>query len=372
MDIPSHHPSTTHNTRTSLPSDPFSFPNTAYSSSVPAENYLHSRFPQRDDDDDDRPIRVMDGLSHRRSNSYGYQLEKPSSTTSPSSSRRGSQPASASSASSPSTNCRGYVDPYGEDHLQGSSRSLGSVREEGSDFKGSRKSSLSSSRRSSACSFDSDSSPGSRTDASSRSGDRQRSRKRSNDVLGRGYSSGEFQRSSPRGSKGDSKSKEGSTSLGSRLYRVLSDVGLNTSPKTGQRSAASADKKGKTPRRSSGGNGNSSGQISSGGSGGDSSQPRSQFQQGLQDTHSSSDGGGSGRHKLHSPTVICKDDDPTYIHNSINLYLDMEVFDSTKDESFRMAFKSPVVKYGEVGELPVLVVVSNIHAYIFKIVAPEK
>ena len=151
-------------------------------------------------------------------------------------------------------------------------------------------------------------------------------------------------------------------------------MGLNTSPKTGQRSAA--EKKGKTPRRSSGGGGGSSsgGRLSSGGSGGESSQPRSLFQQGgLRDTHSSSDrgGGGSGRHKPHSPIVICKDDDPTYIHNSINLYLDMEVFDSTKDESFRMAFKSPVVKYGEVGELPVLVVVSNIYAYIFKIVAPE-
>ena len=368
MDIPSHHTST----RTYLPSNPFSFPNTAYSSSVPAENYLHSRFPhQRENDDDDRPIRVIDGLSHRRSNSYGYQPENPPNTTSPSSARRGFQPPNASNTASPTGNRKGYVDPYGEDHLQGSNRSLGSVREEGGEHKGSRKSSLSSSRRSSACSFDSDSSPGSRTDASSRSGDRQGSRRRSNDALGRGYSSGEFQRSSPRG-KGE-KTKEGSTSLGSRLYRVLSDVGLNTSPKTGQRSAA--EKKGKTPRRSSGGGGGSSsgGRLSSGGSGGESSQPRSQFQQGgLRDTHSSSDGGGgSGRHKLHSPIVICKDDDPTYIHNSINLYLDMEVFDSTKDESFRIAFKSPVVKYGEVGELPVLVVVSNIYAYIFKIVAPE-
>jgi hypothetical protein len=50
----------------------------------------------------------------------------------------------------------------------------------------------------------------------------------------------------------------------------------------------------------------------------------------------------------------------------------MEVFDSSKGEVFRMAFRCPVVKYGEVGELPALVIVSNIRAYIFKIIAPER
>ena len=42
--------------------------------------------------------------------------------------------------------------------------------------------------------------------------------------------------------------------------------------------------------------------------------------------------------QLFSPMLLFKDDDPEYIHNSLNIHLDMEVF-STEGEHFKMIFK---------------------------------
>ena len=83
----------------------------------------------------------------------------------------------------------------------------------------------------------------------------------------------------------------------------------------------------------------------------------------------SSDGAGI---KGSSPLALLKEDEPTYIHNNLNLYLDMEVFNMDKGEHFKMVFKSPVMQYGHKLEIPALVVVSSYKFYIFKITGPER
>ena len=83
----------------------------------------------------------------------------------------------------------------------------------------------------------------------------------------------------------------------------------------------------------------------------------------------SSDGAGI---KGSSPLALLKDDEPTYIHNNLNLYLDMEVFNMDKGEHFKMVFKSPVMQYGHKLEIPALAVVSSYKFYIFKIIGPER
>lgn len=315
-----------------------------------------THYEEEDDDLDERPIKVMDGLNHRRSNSTGYTQPGKMFTL--------------SGSESPSSKKRGYDDPYGKDDPlpapSASNRSLDGRREGEGDFS-SKKLSRNSSR-SSLYSWDSDSSTGARSD-----GEKQKRRKSSsgsNEKL-QGFSSGEFRRKRKSQPKNRSKSRErqgskdgGSKSFGSKLYRVLSDVGLNSPTKSSgasaRGSANTSDKEKHARRRTSGG---SSGRVSSeSGSAKSPSINRSY--------HSSSDG--TGRRKAHSPAIFYKDDDPSYIHNSINLYLDMEVFDSSKEECFKMAFRSHVVKYGEVGELPVLVIVSNLFAYIFKIIGSER
>jgi hypothetical protein len=83
----------------------------------------------------------------------------------------------------------------------------------------------------------------------------------------------------------------------------------------------------------------------------------------------SSDGAGI---KGSSPLALLKDDEPTYIHSNLNLYLDMEVFNTDKGEHFKMVFKSPVMQYGHKLEIPALAVASSYKFYIFKIVGPER
>ena len=73
-----------------------------------------------------------------------------------------------------------------------------------------------------------------------------------------------------------------------------------------------------------------------------------------------------------SPLALYKDEDPSYIHNNLNLYLDMDVFNMDKGEHFKMVFKAPVMQYGHRLEIPSLVVVSSYKFYIFKITAPER
>ena len=84
---------------------------------------------------------------------------------------------------------------------------------------------------------------------------------------------------------------------------------------------------------------------------------------------SSSDGTGI---KGSSPLALYKDEDPSYIHNNLNLYLDMDVFNMDKGEHFKMVFKAPVMQYGHKMEIPALVVASSYKFYIFKITAPER
>ena len=106
-----------------------------------------------------------------------------------------------------------------------------------------------------------------------------------------------------------------------------------------------------------------SGQRSSSGSGGGSRRNSGSLR-------GSSDGGGTM--KGSSPLPLYKDEDPSYIHNNLNLYLDMEIFNSDKAEHFKMVFKSPVMQYGHKMEIPALTVVSSYKFYIFKITAPER
>ena len=83
----------------------------------------------------------------------------------------------------------------------------------------------------------------------------------------------------------------------------------------------------------------------------------------------SSDGTGI---KGSSPLVLLKEDEPTYIHNNLNLYLNMEVFNLCRGEHFKMVFKSPVMQYGDILEVPCIVIFSDYKMYIFKIVGPER
>ena len=73
-----------------------------------------------------------------------------------------------------------------------------------------------------------------------------------------------------------------------------------------------------------------------------------------------------------SPLALLKDDEPTYIHSNLNLYLDMDVFNTDKGEHFKMVFKSPVMQYGHKLEIPAVAVVSSYKFYIFKIIGPER
>ena len=73
-----------------------------------------------------------------------------------------------------------------------------------------------------------------------------------------------------------------------------------------------------------------------------------------------------------SPLALLKDDEPTYIHSNLNLYLDMDVFNMDKGEHFKMVFKSPVMQYGHKLEIPAVAVVSSYKFYIFKIIGPER
>ena len=81
---------------------------------------------------------------------------------------------------------------------------------------------------------------------------------------------------------------------------------------------------------------------------------------------------GGGSMKGSSPLPLYKDDDPGYIHNNLNLYLDMEIFNNDKAEHFKMVFKSPVMQYGHKMEIPALAVASSYKFYIFKITGPER
>lgn len=270
---------------------------------MPSQNYIQDHFGHQEGSRVKKPTGVFD---HHRSNSTGPHAAK------------------TITSNSPPAKSKLHRDPYDSNvpstSLYGSNRSLRSLKEEHVK-PASSKSSWTSSRKSSICSLDTDSSPERRSRANStdkkgrvqeHGGSNQRHRG-SNDKLPQGYSSGESRartRQSPSKGKG--------------IGDIFSNIGTpSKSPNLGGRGTSDA-----SSRRSS--------KISS--SSGDNAQSRAQRH--LRLSHSSSDG--AGRQKMPSPSVFCKDDDPSYVHNSINLYLDMEIFDGAKGESFRMAFRSPV------------------------------
>ena len=208
----------------------------------------------------------------------------------------------------------------------------------------------SNSRKNSMCSADSDSGAGSKSNSASSS---KKYTKRDGQGLGetvsKGYSSAESSRYSRRkDTEATDKSKEGST-LSSKIIRVLSLSDLRSSNRG----------------KNVGGSRKSSGKQTSGGV-----CSRTKKLERINSSHILSDGGGREK-RAESPIVIYRDEDPNYIHNSLQLFLVMDVFGG-KEECFKMVFRSSMIRYGEPGELPVLVVVSNIRAYVFRVVAPER
>lgn len=311
--------------------------------SMPTENYIHSHFPQNHQEQplSNPPIKNQEGYRHSRSKSTDYHPAKIQGITPPSSRKEYRHHHRHHTEIKPSKS------PH-------RNRSYGSLKEKDTGISKIFKSSQNSSGRSSLYSLDSDSSPSSRSDGNSSGGrHRYRHTRSSNEKLGTGHGSGEIHKSSSshgRGSPTKRHSEGTVTSLGARISKVfnLSDVqGSNKDTSAGKNS------------------GGSNGKASS--ESGDNSHPNLHNSRSY---HSSSDG--TGRRKLHSPLTIYKDDDPTFIHNNLNLYLDIEIFDGSKGEVFRMVFRSPVVKYGEPGERSVLVVISNLRAYMFQIIAPER
>ena len=315
---------------------------------MPAHESIHSNFsrPSINQDTDDRPVKDMDRqknssvLGHSRSRSMDYHPVKSYNT-------------------SPTGKRKRYIDPFeigiAPVKVQGSNRSLESVKEEENHTSKSSKSSRSSSRRSSMYSPDSDS-PSWHSDAHSVS---QSPKNQSHNSLARDYSSAECNQPTSRRNTSSRRSKFWAQ-LGSDMHSSS-----NTSPaKPPQLSKLPLEVSPNKKRLQERSNGKSRSDTGSG----DSSQlksPRSAHSH-----HSSSDG--AGKKKTFSPLVICKDDDPSYIDNNLNLYLDMEVFDTTKGEIFKMIFRSTVVQYSEPEEFLVLVVISNLHAYLFQIIAPER
>ena len=295
------------------------------------------------DDSNDRQIKRSDkdrgNPGHNRSRSMDYHPIKQLSLT-------------------PPNKRKGYVDPY----LQGSNKSLGSLLEESGVVvsRSPNKLSRNNSGRSSACSADSDSSSrGNHSDVNLLGGHRHR---KSPSSSAKGYSSEESRRRSSGGYTSGEKSRDGGESLVSQAKSSLSNfIGLSSSP-TWKRSDGDKGTRRKGERRGSGG-----GKRPSSGSG-DNSQHQGQNLS--RSHHSSSDG--TGRKKTSTPLIIYRDDDPTYIHYSLDYHLNTEVFDSSRGEIFKMVFRSQIISYGEPGELPVLVILSNLRLYVYQIVAPER
>ena len=148
------------------------------------------------------------------------------------------------------------------------------------------------------------------------SGERERSSRReynSSDRLSRGYSSGERERSSRREYNSSGKGY----SSGEKMPVFVS----NCKPSGG------------SERRLSSGSGSGGGgrKISSDG---EKKNPDT-----LKRSASLKSSSGSPGRKVLSSSLLFRDEDPTYVHNRFNLYLDMEVFNTDMGEHFKMAFK---------------------------------
>lgn len=328
------------NTDYAAPADPFEVPCSTTSSSVPSSSYLNDAFrPARNNSTFTTENRER--RSHNRSNSEDLRRIKMSA--SPSNKKRLS---------------RGV-------NLQDSDKSLTSVQEDDiTSFENGL------SRRSSMCSGGSDSGTGSRSDSNSAT-NRRRTSHGSGEVGRKGSSSGEVHKVSKKKKQTESeeKTREGSK-ISSKLSRVFSFGDLRITPSPKQQHKISKEQGYVSGNKSPGGASSSSGsgrRRSSKKGNSDNTGTRSPSKLHPQ---SSSDGGRERR--ANSPITIYKDDDPTYIHNSLQLYLDMDVLDSSRQETFKMVFRSSMVRYGEPGELQMLVIISNIRAYMFRVIAPER
>lgn len=330
----------TNNADYTLPADPFEVPCSATSSSVPSSSYLNDAF-RHGRNNPTSLTHNTERRTHNRSNSEDLRRIKMSA--SPSNKKKLS---------------RGV-------NLQDSDKSLTSVQEDDiTSFENGL------SRRSSMCSGGSDSGTGSRSDSNSAT-NRRRTSHGSGEVAQKGSSSGEMHKVSKRKkpTEAGEKSKEGSK-ISSKLSRVFSFGDLRITPSPKQQHKISKEQGYVSGSKSPGGASSSSGSGGRrhgkrGASGNSGSRSPSKLH-----PQSSSDGGRERR--AHSPITVYKDDDPTYIHNSLQLYLDMEVLDSSRQETFKMVFRASMVRYGEPGELPMLVIISNIRAYMFRIIAPER
>lgn len=243
--------------------------------------------------------------------------------------------------------------------------------------RGSNAASKASSLKSSACSLDSNGSPPTSkadTDRGYSSGEKHRKSQHphsSTEKVAKGYSSGERERH-PRGwynekgySSGErekvsrkaySSSEKLTKGYSSGEREKLSRGGYSSSEKvakgysSGERERHSGGVKGyssgeKTPglvsnRKLSSG---SERRGSSGSWNGGRRKPSSGSEKGRSEvvkrSPSLKSSSGSLGRKVHSTSILFRDEDPSYVHNSFNLHLDMEVFNTDAGEHFKMIFK---------------------------------
>jgi len=171
------------------------------------------------------------------------------------------------------------------------------------------------------------------------SGERERSSRReynSSDRLSRGYSSGERERSSRREYNSSEKLSRGYSSgereRSSRREYNSSGKGYSSGEKIPV-FVSNRKPSGGSERRLSSGSGSGGGgrKISSDG---EKKNPDT-----LKRSGSLKSSSGSPGRKVLSSSLLFRDEDPTYVHNRFNLYLDMEVFNTDMGEHFKMAFK---------------------------------
>ena len=171
------------------------------------------------------------------------------------------------------------------------------------------------------------------------SGERERSSRReynSSEKLSRGYSSGERERSSRREYNSSEKLSRGYSSgereRSSRREYNSSGKGYSSGEKMPV-FVSNCKPSGGSERRLSSGSGSGGGgrKISSDG---EKKNPDT-----LKRSGSLKSSSGSPGRKVLSSSLLFRDEDPTYVHNRFNLYLDMEVFNTDMGEHFKMAFK---------------------------------
>lgn len=312
------------------------------STSVPSQNCMQEHFPQ--------------GQGKKQSTDDGGKLQKVFDVTSLGRSR------SVDRLQSKSSSKKRKLSKVSKHTLEDPNRSFTGTQNGSATTctsKGGAVTGYSNFRTNSMCSVDSDSGAGS--SASTSKMNTRIGSQGSGETVSKGYSSGESSKSSRRKDAGSDKTKEGSRFSSKIISRVLSWSDLG-SPRLKNRTPSN---KGKDANLDSGGGSRKNSGRPSGGL-----NSKEKQQERMNNSHISADGGGREK-RAPSPVVIYRDDDPSYVHNCLQLFLVMDVFGS-KEEYFKMVFRSSMVCYGKPGELPMLVVVSNVRAYLFRVVAPER